>query len=275
MDTSNDNDLNDENELPKLSIEEENTFKKLKMSIEMNTVFPKNLSNLLPPEIESAFLDGLIKFEKMYRNAKRISVFKKIGSPKIKKSSCFSDNEIDAELKKLIKKLNKGGISFRTKYEYDSRLIYDFIKNELFFKEVDDLQMEGLMLHFEYEDFCPNHEEDLKKLTLDYLTLFFNKDNDLYSKEYATEAKNQQELNVFRDLFESFNIVDLKILSAKFYRKNRCPKVNFAINYKAKIAGSKLIINYHGKGFITFKSNDKNWKIRKVNLPKNEIDSNK
>lgn len=275
MDTNNNNDLNDGNELPKLSIEEENTFKKLKMSIEMNTVFPKNLSNLLPPEIEGAFLVGLMKFEKMYRNAKRITIFKKIGSPKIKKSACFSDDDIDAELKKLIKKLNKGGISFRAKYEYDSRLIYDFIKNELFFKEVDDLQMEGLMLHFEYEDFYPNHEEDLKKLTLDYLTLFFDKDNNAYSKDYATEPKNHHELNIFRGLFESFAIVDLKIRSVKFYRKNRCPKVHFNINYKAKIAGSKLMINYHGKGFITFKCNDFRWKIRKVNVPQKEIDNSK
>lgn len=275
MDTSNNNDLNDENELPKLSIEEENTFKKLKMSIEMNTVFPKNLSNLLPPEIEGAFLDGLMKFEKMYRNAKRITIFKKIGEPRIKSSSFFSDDAIDAELKKLVKKLNKGGISFRTQYEYDSRLIYDFIKNELFFKEVDDLQMEGLILHFEYEDFYPNYEEELKKLTVDYLTVFFDKASDAYSKDYATEAKNHQEINVFRDLFESFTVVDLKILDINFYRKNKCPKVHFTINYKAKITGSKLMINYHGKGFITFKSNDFNWKIRKVSLPKNEIDPSK
>ena len=48
---------NNEDELPKLNIEEENEFKKLKLSIEHGpSYFGKGNSNL-PPEIEVQFLD--------------------------------------------------------------------------------------------------------------------------------------------------------------------------------------------------------------------------
>ena len=113
----------DDKDLPKLSIEQENAFKKMKMSLESNAIFPENFSKMLPPEVESAFLDGIMQFEQLYRNAKRISVFERIGSPKLKNSEEFSDEAVALELKKLISKLKRKGIAFSAYYFNSKRCL--------------------------------------------------------------------------------------------------------------------------------------------------------
>ena len=264
-----DNKINpsDENELPKLSLEQENAFKKMKMSLESNAIFPENFSKMLPPEVEGAFLDSILKFEKMYRESEKTTIYKKIGSPKIKNSDHFSDELIGNELKKLINRLGRKGIGFRTEYDYDARLIYDFIINELFQKEVDDLQMEGMILHFSYEDFYPNHAENLKGLTTGFLAMFLDNESKVYRKKYSKDAKNHKQINAFRACFEKFELIDVEATSVDFNSDETRAKVHFQIHFKGKVAGTGLIINYDGLGSITFKKKTRRWKLRTVELP--------
>ena len=264
---------NDESDLPKLSIEQENAFKKMKMSLENNAVFPENFSKMLPPEVEGAFLDSILKFEKMYREAEKTTVFKRIGSPKIKNSDQFSDALIGNELKKLINRLRRKGIGFRTEYEYSSRMIYDFIIDELFLKEVDDLQMDGMILHFSYEDFYPNHAEILKDLTTSFLKMFLDKDSKHYRKKYSKDAKNHKQINAFRTIFDKFEIFGLEASTVDFTSDENRAKVHFQLHFKGKVAGTGLIIDYDGNGFATFKKKITRWKLRTVQLPISQIDT--
>ncbi len=258
---------NDENDLPKLSLEQENAFKKMKMSLESNAVFPENFSKMLPPEVEGAFLDSILKFEKMYRESEKTTIFKKLGSPKIKNSDQFSDELIGNELKKLVNRLRRKGIGFRAQYDYDARLIYDFIINELFNKEVDDLQMEGMILHFSYEDFHPNHIEILKDLTTGFLAMFLDKESKHYRKKYSKDAKNHKQINAFRACFEKFELVELEATSVDFNSDETRAKVHFSIFFKGKVVGTGLTIEYDGSGSITFKKKETQWKLRTVELP--------
>ena len=55
------NSANDnEDEMPKLDLRQENEFKKMKMTLESGAVFPENFNKEMPPEIESQFLDFII-----------------------------------------------------------------------------------------------------------------------------------------------------------------------------------------------------------------------
>ena len=72
---------NNEEELPKLTLKEENEFKRLKLSLESNAFFLDFKTQNLPPEIEGLFLDNIMNFQKAYENAKKISIYERIGKP--------------------------------------------------------------------------------------------------------------------------------------------------------------------------------------------------
>jgi hypothetical protein len=256
-----------EEELPKLNIQEENEFKKIKLSIEHGaTFFNKDNSNL-PPEIESQFLDYITNFENAYQNTKEITVFEKLEKPEYKRESTLSDNEITIELEKIQLLMQNHGIRLDVLADYDEqdRLTYTFITEELFEHKINDINIPGMQSCFIYEEFHPNHEYDLKRDTEDFLRIFLDKKNNFYKKNHNTEATNHIALNNFRSLFKKFKMKFFEISAITFNEQDAIVKFN--IDFWAKIKGTDSKIFYSGDGNITFKQENGYWYIREVNLP--------
>lgn len=261
-------DLN-ENELPKLSIEEENEFKRLKLDIEYGMDFSKNTNSNLAPEIEGQFLDYVSNFEKAFQNAKPISVFEKIGSPEFKIGAILSDEEINVELERIMDLMNQNGLALDVlaDYENENRLIYNFITEELFLYEIDDMNVPGMVTNFIYEEFHQNHKYDLEHETRDFLNMFFNTKSDFYDEYHSKDALNHEKLNHFRSLFEKFKIKFFEIKNVVFDEQKA--ETEFDIDFWAKIKDSKDKINYSGNGSMTFEYKYGYWYVRKVDLPIN------
>lgn len=258
---------NNEDELPKLNIEEENEFKKLKLSIEHGpSYFGKGNSNL-PPEIEGQFLDYISNFEKAYQNAKPISVFEKIGSPEFKLSATLTDDEIDVELERILGIMGQNGlaIDMLADYENESRLLYNFITEELFSHEIDNMNVPGMVTNFIYEEFHPNHEYDLKQATEDFLKMFFNTKSDFYDEYHSKDATNHIALNNFRSLFQEFEMTFFDFQEITFDEQDAL--VRFNIDFWAKMDGKGTKINYSGDGNFTFKFEHEYWYLGEVTLP--------
>ncbi len=268
---NNKNNRNEEDdfEMPKLDIRQENEFKKMKMTLETGAVFPDDLSKNLPPEIEGQFLDCIMNFEKAFRNAKRISIFDKIGRPHFIPENILNSDQIIAELKKIEELLDQNGIIVKILAAYDDeeRLIYKFITEELFLLEVDDINISGMNFCFIYEEFHQNNDFDLRRETNNFLYMFFNKKNNLYHEFYATDAKNYIKLNNFRSLFKKFKIKLLEINSVLF--DDEKAKTTFNIDFWGKMDGNKNKICYSGQGSITFDYSYGYWSIQEVLLPFN------
>lgn len=256
-----------ENELPKLSIEEENKFKKLKLGIEYSMDFSKSTGSNLPPEIEGQFLDYVTNFEKAFENAKPISVFEKMGSPEFKIGKSLSDEEICIELERIIDLMNLNGLALDVlaNYENENRLIYNFITEELFLHEIDDMNVPGMVTNFIYEDFHQNHEYDLKQATEDFLRMFLNTKSNFYKEYHSKDASNHEELNNFRSLFKKFKIKFFEFMNIVFDEQKA--KVDFNIDFWAKIKGTDAKIKYSGNGSMTFEYEYGYWYVRKVDLP--------
>lgn len=263
-------DKHNEDELPKLSLEEENEFKKLKLNLEFGMDFSKNSNPNLPPEIEGRFLDYVSNFENAFQNAKQISVYKKIGSPKFKSAASLSDDEITIELERIEEIMHQNGLNLDVlaDYENENRLIYTFITEELFLHEIDDMDVPRMATHFIYEEFYPNHKYDLEKETEDFLSLFFNTKSDFYDEYHSKDASNHEELNNFRSLFKKFKKKFFDFKDVTFDKQNA--KVEFDIDFWAKIKGTDAKINYSGDGSMTFEYEYGYWDLRKVTLPIND-----
>ncbi len=256
---------NPENELPKLNIEDENAFKKLKLSIENNAVFNEKY-NKLPPEMESEFLDYIIEFEKQFENAKRITVYEKIGKPNFKTlSEIKNKKELKQTLDDVLDLMSNHAVVLDVlcDYENEDALIYSFIIDELFKCEIDDITISGMISNFIYEEFHPNHRYDLENYTFDFIKMFLKKEDDFYEKFHNKDVENHIAINSFRSLFQKFELITLEIVSINFNEEEA--KTEFNIDFIA-IQG-KEEIKFFGLGSILFRYEYGFWYPKIVQLP--------
>lgn len=266
---NNNHDQEDDFEMPKLDIRQENEFKKMKMNLESGAIFPDDLSKDLPPEIEGQFLDSIMMFEKAFRNAKQIAVYDKIGRPDFVPENVLNDKEVIESLEKIENILRQNGLNLEVLADYDDeeRLIYKFITEELFNLEVDDISIPGFNTNFIYEEFHQNHKYDLKRESIDFLNMFFNKKHDLYEKYYSENIRNKIELNNFRSLFKKFKLKLYSIIDIILDDENA--KTTFNIDFWGKMDGNENKIIFSGEGSINFEYKNGYWHVVAVILPMN------
>lgn len=257
----------DPEDLPKLNIDQENEFKKLKLKIEYGMDFGNNPNPNIPAEIEGEFLDFVSNYEKAYKDAKQIIIYDKLGKPTFRTSSELTDEEVTTELQAIFDLMDSHSLILNVicDYENQDRLIYDFVVNELFLKEIDDMYVPGMRTNFIYEEFHPNHKYDLESETLDFLKMFFNKKSTFYDDYHSKEALNHIELNNFRSLFRKFKMTSLEITDVNFDQEDAT--VNFIIDFWGKLEGSNYKTYFSGNGTITFKSRYGYWYVKTVELP--------
>jgi hypothetical protein len=262
-------DSNDD-EMPKLNIEQENEFKKIKLSIEHGVSYFGKSNKNLPPEIEGQFLDYVSSFENAFKNVKQITVYEKLERPVFKSAETVSDLEITSELEKLIELMYQKNMVLDVicDYENEDRLLYTFITQELLTHKVDDINVPGMFTHFIYEEFHPNHKYDLENATKDFLLMFLNKKSKVYKKYHREDALNHEALNNFRFLFKKLKLNFFEIVKIDFNETEA--KINFNIDFWAKIKGTDSKIYFSGKGSMTFEYKYGHWYVQIVELPIND-----
>ena len=130
---------------------------------------------------------------------------------------------------------------------------------------MNDLNIPGMVTNFIYEEFHQNHKYDLEHATEEFLKMFLNTKSDFYDEFHSEDATNHEELNNFRSLFKKFKIKFLEFRAIIFDEKDA--KVDFEIDFWAKIKGSGNKMYYSGIGNMTFEYEYGYWYVRKVTLP--------
>lgn len=257
---------NNEDELEKLRIE--NELKKMKLMLEHGGDFYQSPEEShLHPEVEGKFLDSIERFEKAYHNTKRISVYDFLGKPEYRKADTIPDSEINADLEKIMNVMNENQMALDTICEVDDRILYRFITEELFFKETDDMRIEGMMHCFIYEEFHPNHDYDIRNHSTDFIKSFLNKESDYHTTYLTKEAETDNRLKNFRDAFKSFSLNYFEIKTLNFDEQNA--NVCFEINFSGTIEGSNETQYFSGQGKMELIYMYDFWCINTVNFPSN------
>jgi len=210
MDEKNEN-LPDEefSDDPQENLRIENEILKLKMQAESCAFFSG--SDNLPPEVENEFLLHVQQFEDAWKNVKYVKIHDLVGKPDFKKAGELSDSEVKDGLEKLLKLLNGHDINLAVSDQYDPRIIYRFITEELFEHETDDLQLPGMTKDFVYEEFHPNHNTDIEECARIFLEHWFEQSfehswelNDPFILSDATTISKDMVLKKMNYFFESF-----------------------------------------------------------------------
>lgn len=159
----------DENE----NLHIENEILKLKMQAESNAfiVTDKNL----PPGIEHLFLKNVQLWEDAYKKVKQVKVYDYIQRPEYRAADSLNDQEISSELEKINAIMKMNNVCLHVEGQYDARIIYRFITEELFEYETDDMHLPGMTQNFTYEEFHPNHQLDIQRRTMDFFEDWFER----------------------------------------------------------------------------------------------------
>lgn len=259
-------------------------LKKKALQKEHGMVFPATPS-ILPVEVESTWLDYISNFEKQHKHAKKVSIYIFIGEPEYRKVSKLSPSEIKEELHELLAILKKNNIVLDALCDVDDHEMYRFITEELFYQEIDNMRMEGMMSCFTYEDFHPNAQYDIQQACEHFFTMTLGKvkdqvedvydllyvDTDAYvSIEGKPVKKKKVEKSIFAFLntFDRFEISSLDIDSIKINDEKTYALVDFRIDYKGLFDGSSFSSHYKGPGRLVLKSSPySGWDICTVDMP--------
>jgi hypothetical protein len=130
----------------------------------------------LPPEVERAWLDYVIEFEAASRDAALTTVRHFIGDPVFGHITDIPEDRIPVELEKAVEILASNGVFVDFINPSTSvREQYRFITEELLDEQIEDFRVDGLEIHYLYEAYHPDDEEDVRRYGVEFLAALFTK----------------------------------------------------------------------------------------------------
>ena len=220
----------------------ENELLQLKLMAELGV--DAHISANTPASIENIFLKNMLAYEKGLAEAKEINIFGLIGKPDFVSETILDDTSIETALNKIMDLLNEKQIALDFLGNYEDRKKYKFITEELFEEKVMNIQLPGMIMHFIYEEFHPNHKLDIRNKTEKFINSWFIQENENLSFSLADILvlpdrkvwKKEKVMDKFAKVFNSFP----KFKNGKF----TITEINFEIKEDIGLAYAEGIIKY-------------------------------
>jgi hypothetical protein len=256
----------------------ENQFLKMKLMLEKGASFGGSSGQELPAGIENQFLKNIMEYEKQFDEHKTIKVFDKIGRPSHFKSVAkIPDDRIDHAWEKLREYLSQFSISLSAcSPNISSRELYRFTTEELFYYEMDDMNIPGMMTGFIYDEFHPDPVYDNTRLVEQNLFINIFSKSDLfneidYDKQgfifnghlYKTRESFSEKINLFKSLFNEIELTE-HVTSGCDVQSTGCVVKG---NYKAiaKNEGGEIV--FDGDFRVELILNDMGyWNFKKIQI---------
>lgn len=264
---------------PQLSREEdltaENNLLKLKLTLEHGMEMKD--AHKLGPELENHWLKQVYAFEQQSRDARRISLYDYIGHPEFRKWETLDAEQTGVELARLLSILAANSVQLNCLSEYDDVVIYRFITEELFAHEIDDMRIPGMICHFTYEEFHPNHDLDVRQQVTDFLNRIFERQWDQEFDEFALALKvsfsgKQHEragisaiITTFQEAHEGLKIGKLDITEVVINTEVTMADVAASLSVSGKRQGERVL--YEGRCAFHFVREDGYWYIDAFEVP--------
>ena len=216
----------------------------LKLKLELEHGMKTTDTSGLGPALENQWLNHIYEFEKQFKHAKRIKMYDFIGCPTFVKANELKPSEVAEALVTLNKAMKVKGVALDCICEYDPLVIYRFITEELFDHEMEDMAFKDMMHTFIYEEFYPNHDDDIRKMIANLIEHVKERkwheefdDLDLAEKmffsgkEYDREAMSAM-IKFFIEEQNSYQYRDFSIEEVKFDLKTDQGEARAMLNYK-------------------------------------------
>ncbi len=161
---------------PEENLRMENQLLELKLKAEFGA--QTFLGDDLPAEIENKFLKNVLEFENSFSNTKEARICDILGNLRMKPEAELDDLEVELFLNEVTELMLSKNIAVDFGGSYDSRTKYKFITEELFEESIFHSGIPGVITHFIYEEFHPDHKIDLENKAQKFISAWFEKDAD-------------------------------------------------------------------------------------------------
>lgn len=254
----------------------ENNVLKVKLALEHGMQMEN--TSTLSPGVENQFLKSVYAFEQQYKDAKRVSVYDYLGSPAFSKADTLTPEQTSEELSRLRSIMADRNIELDCICEYDDAIVYRFLTEELFAHEMDDMCIPGMITHFIYEEFHPNHDYDLRRQTGEFMDLVFSRPwnadfHEIILSRQVTFCANVYDcmsissiIQTFQEAHTSLNIDRMDIAEVVIDPGLTQAHVSGTLSVSGNMKQGEKI-RYEGIFSFHFIREDEYWNIDAFNLP--------
>jgi len=237
-------------------LNEENKKKKKELKEKFGGEFYKEESNL-SPEIESQFLNNVMKFEEEWENAEEVEMYEYLGKPRFEKLKNIKNAELPLKIDEVLDIYNRNNINIDIIEEEDvsDEDFYKYLTEELPKHKFYPMPISGMTTNYIYEEFHPNDKLDSKD-AIEHLIYDFLNNSEYKALHIAKEkplsiagkiVSKEKFIESFAALFEDVDklIVREEVLFNKI-----------EITDKSKVEAD-LILRYKQKSTTSEKSGGK------------------
>ncbi len=148
-----------------------NELEKLRLNAEFGVDVAH--SCVLPPALESVWLDRVRAAEAELADARRVSVSTLLGSPRFPSAARLSKRRLRAELDRVLDLLEANGIEVRTLHPLPQRDFYRWLTEELIWEPVPEHRPEGIVHRFVCDRFHANDDFDCEHTVVEFFDMLF------------------------------------------------------------------------------------------------------
>ncbi len=228
---------------PEVNLQMENQLLELKLKAEFGA---ETFScGDIPADVENAFLKNVLEFEKNYLQSGETKICDILGNPILKLETELSDPDFESDLEMVNSMLLKNNITVDFGGSYNTRTKYKFITEELLEESIFHAGIPGMMMHFIYEVFHPDHKIDLEIKSEKFISAWFEQDSDKLLWELAdviilpegSSLKKDQLQKKLQNTFDRYILFsDCKYVIAD---------VSFEVNDDTGMAFAEGVISYN------------------------------
>jgi len=237
----------------------------------------------VPPEVENAFLNNILAFERQLDSLEEVSIYQLIGAPEdFRPAEELDDATLEKELERLVALLGEHHIEVDYGMDYPARTKYKFITEELFQHETQKFDIPDLVNHFIYEEFHPNHDLAIRGIAEEFLDMWLNREIDedsyIFGKEFISSDNTiygrTAVLNRIRHVFDAYlsfgeGSYELSHISYDEMNDGSLKGLGFAdgrIRYKATLESKEVVqIDAPFKLYLTFVNGY--WELINIEMP--------
>lgn len=168
---------------PEETLRLENQILELKLKAEFGAT--TYLEGDITAEVENKFLKNVLEFENNCARSEETRICELLGNPTIKPELALDDRELESSFEVVNKLLLAHNITVDFGGSYDTRRKYKFITEELLEERIFAPGIPGMMLHFIYEEFHPDHKINLGNKAKNFIQAWFKQDADKILWELA------------------------------------------------------------------------------------------
>ena len=206
--------------------------------------------------VDIAFFDNVIAFENAIKRFDTHPIRDMLGNPTFRKVDILSDEELIDELDKVNEILASKRVFLEVIYPTEPREIYRFITEELLDTTNGYVNFLEMSFEFTYEEFYPNHPENIKDQIEAIIEAIAEKNFQeytcgrssaiLFKNELHDEYLFMSEINQHLEIFDELIDPQIEFIEVEIREDSAAAQCVFSVTHEIS-NGEKVIITAYAK----------------------------